>query len=98
MLNSLEEDYLLGNISTEKYNNLHNRYQQVLNNLDQEEMYEPKNSSSYFRGANMNFEGSSKKSQSLDDFVNQNQDNLMIVLIILLVISILSALTILIFL
>ncbi|WP_461461419.1 hypothetical protein [Methanobrevibacter sp.] len=105
MLNSLEEDYRAGNISEEKYNNLYNRYQKVLNKIDQEEVHVKKGFKDETKPApsreqyihdddsyddDVEYEGK--------DFISENYNILMPALIGLLVISFITAIYIILFL
>ncbi|WP_295723030.1 hypothetical protein [uncultured Methanobrevibacter sp.] len=102
MLKSLEEDYQAGNISEEKYNNLYNRYQNVLNKIGNDEInfkkaFKPKSAPSreQYIYDNDNYDDVENEGE---DFISENYNILMPLLIVLLIASFISAIYILLFL
>lgn len=109
MLNSLEEDYRAGNISEEKYNNLYNRYQKVLNKMDKEEVHvkgfkdetKPAPSREQYIYDNDGYDDDSYDDDveyEGEDFISENYNILMPALIGLLIISFITAIYIILFL
>lgn len=106
MLNSLEEDYRAGNISEEKYNNLYNRYQKVLNKMDKEGVHvkkgfkdetKPASSREQYIYDNDGYDDDDVEYEG-EDFISENYNILMPALIGLLIISFITAIYIILFL